>query len=138
MPLYTFKNKKTNKEYDEVMSYEELQEYLKQKVERLESQNETQAIQLEKIKFDLDQKSQGFDTMKSDNNSLSKLLGSTKESNDELVGELNSLKQKYWILETERNELMKNLVDMPYLPDTLKTGVSTQVPHRKSYYEHES
>ena len=31
MPLYTFKNKKTNKEYDEVMSYEELQEYLKQK-----------------------------------------------------------------------------------------------------------
>ncbi len=114
------------------------EEYLKQKVERLESQNETQAIQLEKIKFDLDQKSQGFDTMKSDNNSLSKLLGSTKESNDELVGELNSLKQKYWILETERNELMKNLVDMPYLPDTLKTGVSTQVPHRKSYYEHES
>ena len=30
MPLYTFKNKKTNKEYDEVMSYDELQEYLKQ------------------------------------------------------------------------------------------------------------
>ena len=31
MPLYTFKNKKTNEEYDEIMSYEELQEYLKQK-----------------------------------------------------------------------------------------------------------
>jgi len=30
MPLYTFKNTKTNEEYDEVMSYEELQEYLKQ------------------------------------------------------------------------------------------------------------
>ena len=30
MPLYTFKNTKTNEEYDEVMSYEELQQYLKQ------------------------------------------------------------------------------------------------------------
>ena len=30
MPLYTFRNKNTNEEYDEVMSYEELQEYLKQ------------------------------------------------------------------------------------------------------------
>ena len=30
MPLYTFKNTPTNEEYDEVMSYEELQEYLKQ------------------------------------------------------------------------------------------------------------
>ena len=30
MPLYTFKNTKTDEEYDEVMSYEELQEYLKQ------------------------------------------------------------------------------------------------------------
>jgi len=30
MPLYTFRNKKTDKQYDEVMSYEELQEYLKQ------------------------------------------------------------------------------------------------------------
>ena len=30
MPLYTFKNKKTNEEYDKIMSYEELQEYLKQ------------------------------------------------------------------------------------------------------------
>jgi len=30
MPLYTFKNTKTNEEYDEVMSYEELIEYLKQ------------------------------------------------------------------------------------------------------------
>jgi len=30
MPLYTFKNTQTNEEYDEVMSYEELQEYLKQ------------------------------------------------------------------------------------------------------------
>ena len=30
MPLYTFKNKKTNEEYDEVMSYDELQEYLKE------------------------------------------------------------------------------------------------------------
>jgi len=30
MPLYTFKNLETNEEYDEVMSYEELQEYLKQ------------------------------------------------------------------------------------------------------------
>ena len=31
MPLYTFKNLKTNEQYDEVMSYEDLQEYLKQK-----------------------------------------------------------------------------------------------------------
>ena len=30
MPLYTFKNLETNEEYDEVMSYEELQKYLKQ------------------------------------------------------------------------------------------------------------
>ena len=30
MPLYTFKNTTTDEEYDEVMSYEELQEYLKQ------------------------------------------------------------------------------------------------------------
>ena len=30
MPLYTFKNTQTNEEYDEVMSYEELQAYLKQ------------------------------------------------------------------------------------------------------------
>ena len=30
MPLYTFKNTKTDEEYDEVMTYEELQEYLKQ------------------------------------------------------------------------------------------------------------
>ena len=30
MPLYTFRNKKTDEQYDEVMSYEELQEYLKQ------------------------------------------------------------------------------------------------------------
>ncbi len=30
MPLYTFRNKNTNEQYDEVMSYEELQEYLKQ------------------------------------------------------------------------------------------------------------
>ena len=30
MPLYTFKNLETNEEYDEVMSYEKLQEYLKQ------------------------------------------------------------------------------------------------------------
>ena len=29
MPLYTFRNKDTKKEYDKVMSYEELQEYLK-------------------------------------------------------------------------------------------------------------
>ena len=32
MPLYTFKNTQTNEEYDEVMSYEELQEYLKQEI----------------------------------------------------------------------------------------------------------
>ena len=31
MPLYTFRNKDTKEEYDKVMSYEELQEYLKQK-----------------------------------------------------------------------------------------------------------
>ena len=30
MPLYTFRNKNTDEQYDEVMSYEELQEYLKQ------------------------------------------------------------------------------------------------------------
>tara|TARA_R110000868_G_scaffold399503_1_gene673290 strand:- start:573 stop:854 length:282 start_codon:yes stop_codon:yes gene_type:complete len=30
MPLYTFLNKKTNEEYDEVMSYEALLNYLKQ------------------------------------------------------------------------------------------------------------
>ena len=30
MPLYTFKNLETNEEYDEVMSYEELVEYIKQ------------------------------------------------------------------------------------------------------------
>ena len=30
MPLYTFKNKLTNQEYDEIMSYEDLKEYLKQ------------------------------------------------------------------------------------------------------------
>ena len=30
MPLYTFKNTTTDEEYDEVMSYEELQKYLKQ------------------------------------------------------------------------------------------------------------
>jgi hypothetical protein len=30
MPIYTFKNLETNEEYDEVMSYEKLQEYLKQ------------------------------------------------------------------------------------------------------------
>ena len=30
MPLYTFRNKNTNEEYDKQMSYEELQEYLKQ------------------------------------------------------------------------------------------------------------
>ena len=30
MPLYTFRNKDTKEEYDKVMSYEELQEYLKQ------------------------------------------------------------------------------------------------------------
>ena len=29
MPLYTFRNKDTREEYDKVMSYEELQEYLK-------------------------------------------------------------------------------------------------------------
>jgi len=34
MPLYTFKNTKTNEEYDEVMSYEELQEYLKQELRK--------------------------------------------------------------------------------------------------------
>ena len=31
MPVYTFRNKNTNEQYDKVMSYEELQEYLKQK-----------------------------------------------------------------------------------------------------------
>ena len=31
MPLYTFKNLKTNQEYDEIMSYEDLKEYVKQK-----------------------------------------------------------------------------------------------------------
>tara|TARA_R100001463_G_scaffold110785_1_gene165639 strand:+ start:13 stop:294 length:282 start_codon:yes stop_codon:yes gene_type:complete len=31
MPLYTFRNKDTSEQYDKVMSYEELQEYLKQK-----------------------------------------------------------------------------------------------------------
>lgn len=30
MPLYTFKNKETQEEYDEVMSYENLLEYVKQ------------------------------------------------------------------------------------------------------------
>ena len=30
MPLYTFKNLQTDEQYDEVMSYEDLQEYLKQ------------------------------------------------------------------------------------------------------------
>ena len=30
MPLYTFRNKDTSEQYDRVMSYEELQEYLKQ------------------------------------------------------------------------------------------------------------
>ena len=30
MPLYTFRNKDTSEQYDKVMSYEELQEYLKQ------------------------------------------------------------------------------------------------------------
>tara|TARA_R110000772_G_scaffold8212_4_gene27339 strand:+ start:195 stop:458 length:264 start_codon:yes stop_codon:yes gene_type:complete len=29
MPLYTFKNLETNEEYDEVMSYEDLLEYVK-------------------------------------------------------------------------------------------------------------
>ena len=29
MPLYTFKNLKTNQEYDEIMSYEDLKEYVK-------------------------------------------------------------------------------------------------------------
>ena len=29
MPTYTFKDLKTGEEYDKVMSYEELQEYLK-------------------------------------------------------------------------------------------------------------
>ena len=29
MPIYTFKNKLTNKKYDKVMSYEELLEYIK-------------------------------------------------------------------------------------------------------------
>ena len=29
MPLYTFRNKDTSEQYDKVMSYEELQEYLK-------------------------------------------------------------------------------------------------------------
>ena len=29
MPLYTFRNKNTSEEYDKVMSYEELQDYLK-------------------------------------------------------------------------------------------------------------
>ena len=31
MPLYTFRNKDTSEQYDRVMSYDELQEYLKQK-----------------------------------------------------------------------------------------------------------
>ena len=30
MPLYTFRNKNTNEEYDEVMSYEDVIEYVKQ------------------------------------------------------------------------------------------------------------
>ena len=30
MPLYTFRNKDTSEQYDRVMSYDELQEYLKQ------------------------------------------------------------------------------------------------------------
>ena len=30
MPVYTFRNKNTSEQYDKVMSYEELQEYLKQ------------------------------------------------------------------------------------------------------------
>ena len=30
MPLYTFRNKDTSEQYDKQMSYEELQEYLKQ------------------------------------------------------------------------------------------------------------
>ena len=114
------------------------EEYLKQKVERLESQNDTLAIQLDKTKFELEQKSKSFDTIKSSNSSLSSQLGSTKESNDELAGELSNLKQKYWVLETERNELMKHLVDKPYLTDNLKSDMATKVPDRKSYYEHES
>jgi hypothetical protein len=35
MPIYTFKNLETKEEYDEVMSYEELQEYLKQDTTQL-------------------------------------------------------------------------------------------------------
>lgn len=30
MPTYTFRNKKTNEQYNEIMSYDELQEYIKQ------------------------------------------------------------------------------------------------------------
>ena len=30
MPLYTFKNLKTNQEYDEIMSYEDLKEYVRE------------------------------------------------------------------------------------------------------------
>ena len=30
MPIYTFRNKQTNKEYDESMSYDNLKKYLKQ------------------------------------------------------------------------------------------------------------
>ena len=30
MPIYTFKNKLTNEQYDEIMTYDELQEYIKQ------------------------------------------------------------------------------------------------------------
>ncbi len=30
MPVYTFRNKNTNEQYNEIMSYEELQEYIKQ------------------------------------------------------------------------------------------------------------
>ena len=30
MPLYTFRNKHTQEQYDEILTYEELQEYIKQ------------------------------------------------------------------------------------------------------------
>ena len=30
MPVYTFRNKNTNEQYNEIMSYDELQEYIKQ------------------------------------------------------------------------------------------------------------
>ena len=30
MPIYTFRNMLTNEQYDEIMTYEELQEYIKQ------------------------------------------------------------------------------------------------------------